>query len=148
MLNLVAKSMDTSKPVADIMTRHLITVQSDTSIHKIHDLFAHNSFHHIPVLENGVLVGIISKTDYLKIQHMVAKTWEGHTICQDLYKDMCASDIMTREPLKIESADTIGLAADIFKANALHALPVVDDGELVGIITSHDLLSYAYQKSL
>jgi acetoin utilization protein AcuB len=59
---------------------------------------------------------------------------------------MCAGDIMSREPLKIESADTIGLAADIFRANALHALPVVDDGELVGIVTSHDLLNYAYSE--
>lgn len=140
--------MDTNKPVADIMTRHLITVKAETPISKVHDLFEQHSFHHIPVVENGKLVGIISKTDYLKIRHMIATTWEGITICQDLYKDMCAGDIMTHEPLKIESDDTIGLAADIFKANALHALPVVDEGELVGIITSHDLLSYAYQGTL
>lgn len=140
--------MNTNKPVSDIMTRSLVTVRPDTTIDRIHDLFESHSFHHIPVVDQAKLVGIISKTDYLRIQHMVAKTWEGITICQELYKDMCAMDIMTHEPLKIESADTIGLAADIFRANALHALPVVDDGELVGIITSHDLLSYAYQESL
>lgn len=140
--------MDTSKPVAEIMTRNLVVVKPDATIDRIHDLFEANTFHHIPVVERNALIGIISKTDYLKIRHMLATTWSGETICQDMYKDMCAADIMSREPLKIESADTIGLAADIFRANALHALPVVDDGELVGIITSHDLLTYAYQGSL
>lgn len=140
--------MDSSKPVADIMTRNPITVKPTTKIDRIHDLFETHTFHHIPVVEHLKLVGIISKTDYLKIRHMLATTWGGITICQDLYQDMCAADIMTPEPLKLEPADTIGLAADIFRANALHALPVVEDGELVGIVTSHDLLFYAYQGTL
>jgi CBS domain-containing protein len=137
--------MDTSKPVSEIMTRNPVYVKPETGINEIHSLFEKHSFHHIPVLDHATLVGIISKTDYVKIRHMLATTWAGETICQDMYKDMCARDIMSREPLRIESADTIGLAADIFRANALHALPVVDDGELVGIVTSHDLLTYAYQ---
>ena len=90
--------------------------------------------------------GIISKNDYLKIRHMLAYTWSGEAIILEYYAKMCAADIMTSEPLKIESSDTIGLAADIFLANELHALPVVDDGELVGIVTSHDLLAFACQE--
>lgn len=139
------KQMDTSKPVADIMTRDLVIVKRETTIDQIHNLFTSNTFHHIPVVEHNKLVGIISKTDYLKIRHMLATTWSGATIVQDQYGKICAADIMTQEPLKIESADTIGLAADIFLTNSLHALPVVDDGELVGIITSHDLLAFAYK---
>lgn len=138
--------MDANKPVADIMTRDLITIRPDTAIERIHDIFEKNAFHHIPVVDHGRLVGIVSKTDYLKIRHMLAVTWGGQTICQELYKGMSASDIMTADPLKIESSDTIGLAADIFRANALHALPVVDEDALVGIVTSHDLLAYAYRE--
>lgn len=129
------------------MTRTLVVIKPKDSIDLVHSLFEKNSFHHIPVVDHTKLVGIISKTDYLKIRHMLATTWSGETVCQDMYKDMVAEDIMTREPLIIEPADTIGLAADIFRANALHALPVVEDGELVGIVTSHDLLTYAYQES-
>jgi CBS domain-containing protein len=136
--------IDTSKPVAEIMTKDPIVVQPDTPIEVIHNLFERNGFHHIPVMGHAKLVGIISKTDYLKIRHMLATTWSGETICQDMYMEMRAEDIMSTHPLSIESADTIGLAADIFKANALHALPVVDDDELVGIVTTHDLLTYAY----
>jgi len=140
-------TMDTSKPVSAIMTRTLVIIRPEDTIDRIHDLFEHNHFHHLPVVDHNRLVGIISKTDYLKIRHMLANTWSGETICQDMYKDMCAGDIMSHEPLMIEPSDTIGLAADIFRANALHALPVVEDGELVGIVTSHDLLTYAYQES-
>lgn len=139
--------MDSSKPVSTIMTRTLVVIKPNDPIDQVHHLFEEHSFHHIPVVDHNKLVGIISKTDYLKIRHMLATTWSGETICQDMYKDMVAEDIMTREPLIIEPADTIGLAADIFRANALHALPVVEDGELVGIVTSHDLLTYAYQES-
>jgi CBS domain-containing protein len=137
--------MDTSIPVSELMTRQVVHIEPDTSIDELHRLFERHHFHHIPVLEHGKLVGIVSKTDYLKVRHVLAITWEGLTIVQDIYKDMTAADIMTKEPLKVESSDSIGLAADIFRANTLHALPVVDDGELVGIITPHDLLNYAFQ---
>jgi CBS domain-containing protein len=137
--------MDTSIPVSELMTRQVVHIEPDTSIDALHRLFEQHHFHHIPVLEHGKLVGIVSKTDYLKVRHVLAITWEGLTVVQDIYKDMTAADIMTREPLKVESSDSIGLAADIFRANTLHALPVVDDGELVGIITPHDLLNHAFQ---
>lgn len=90
--------MDANRPVADIMTRTLVTIKPDTPIDRIHDLFEQHTFHHIPVVDHTKLVGIISKTDYLKIRHMIATTWGGVTICQDMYKDMCAADIMSREP--------------------------------------------------
>lgn len=137
--------MDTSIPVSELMTRQVVHIEPETSIDELHRLFERHHFHHIPVLEHGKLVGIVSKTDYLKVRHVLAITWEGLTIVQDIYKDMTAADIMSKEPLKVESSDSIGLAADIFRANTLHALPVVDDGELVGIITPHDLLNYAFQ---
>ena len=61
---------------------------------------------------------------------------------------MCSSDLfMTLNPLVIEPEDTIGLAADIILSNKLHALPVVDDGTLVGLITNHDLLAFAFAES-
>lgn len=128
------------------MTRQVVTVQPGTPIDELHRLFEQHQFHHIPVVDRNKLVGIVSKTDYLKIRHVLAITWEGLTVVQDLYRDMTVADVMTRDPLCVESADTIGLAADIFLANTFHCLPVVDDGELVGIITSHDLLTFAFQR--
>ncbi len=47
----------------------------------------------------------------------------------------------------LEPEDTVGLAADIFLANKFHALPIVEDDVLTGILTIHDLLAYSYKKT-
>ena len=52
--------------------------------------------------------------------------------------------MMTKEPMTIEPEDTLGLAADIFKANKFRALPVLEGKELVGIVTPYDLMQYAF----
>ena len=140
--------MDPNTPISEIMTRQVVTVKPNSALSRIHDLFTTHPFHHIVVLGDGKVVGMISKTDYLRIQHMISTTWSGVTIVQDLYCDMCAADIMSHHPVTVESADSVGLAADIFRSNSFHALPVVDEGELVGIVTSHDLLNFAYQEPL
>ena len=51
---------------------------------------------------------------------------------------------MTKYPISLEPDDTIGLAADIFLANRFHALPILDDDVLVGLVTAHDLLRYSF----
>ena len=137
--------MEKEIPVSQIMTPDPVYVLPETPIDQVHQLFENNKFHHLLVVKGGKVKGIISKSDYLKVQHMLCFTWSGVIGVRDLFKMMNAADIMTKDPMQIESSDTIGLAADIFLVNSFHALPVVDDGELVGIVTSHDLLFYAYE---
>lgn len=132
-------------PVSRVMTRLPVIVTPDTTIDKIHSLFEKYEFHHLPVLNQGKLEGIISRSDYLKVQHVLSYSWSGKPGMRDGYNNIYASDIMSNAPLHIEPEDSIGLAADIFLANKIHSLPVIDDGELVGIVTSHDLLMYAYE---
>ena len=55
---------------------------------------------------------------------------------------------MTKLPMFLSPEDSIGLAADIFMANKFHALPVVDDNQLIGIITTHDLLAYSFESAV
>lgn len=130
------------------MTKSPVVVTPATPIDQIHNLFEINNFHHLPVLSHGKVVGMISKNDYLKVLHMLTYSWSGVPGIKEMYKNICAADIMSGSPIVIEPTDTIGLAADIFLANTIHALPVIDEGELVGIVTSHDLLSHAYQSIL
>jgi len=132
-------------PVSQIMTPDPVFVLPETSIDQIHQLFENNGFHHLLVVKGGKVKGIISKSDYLRVQHILCYSWSGVLGVEERFTMMTASDIMTKDPLQIESSDTIGLAADIFLVNSFHALPIVDEGELVGIVTSHDLLFYAYE---
>lgn len=132
-------------PVSTIMTRFPIVVTPGTPLEKIHDIFEDNDFHHLPVINNGKVEGMISKSDYIKVSHLIANSFGKKIGLKASNKNLTARDIMSSPVLQIEPKDSIGLASDIFLSNRLHALPVVDDGELVGIVTSHDILSYAFE---
>lgn len=140
--------MNPNTSINEIMTTRLITVGPVTPVAEINRIFELNPFHHIPVLDNGRLVGIISKQDYLQISHVLSYSWNGDLHTDQAFADFVARDIMTEYPMHLSPDDTVGLAADIFMSNQFHALPILDDEELVGIITTHDLISYAFKSPL
>lgn len=131
-------------PIREIMTTALTTVSPDTPVKNIQQIFAKNNFHHLPVVEAGSrLVGIISREDFrVFYEHLSARS-SGPTWSQMQTQHRLAKDIMTASPLCLDPDDTIGLAADIFLANKFHALPVVEDGLLMGLLTTHDILAYS-----
>lgn len=136
--------MNPDIPLSEIMTQNLITVNPDTPIAQIHEIFGTYTFHHIPVLDKGMLIGIVSKQDFLQVRHALRHSWDGELTNDDWYQNFVAEDIMTEYPMHLSPDDSVGLAADIFLANKFHALPILDDTELVGIVTAHDLISYAF----
>lgn len=130
------------------MTTELITVSPDASIREIQYLFEVNNFHHLPVTDKGeMLCGIISREDFFKLTYELSLRTTGRTWTEREYKAMKAKDIMTKNPLVLDPDDSIGLAADIFLANRFHALPIVDETRLVGMVTTHDLLLYSFNSS-
>ena len=118
--------------VGDWMSTKVITIDINDRISKVEQLFDTHNIHHLVVVESGKLAGIISTEDLLKAYQSEDK------------KLTIVSEIMTANPMTIEQDDNLGLAADIILANRFHALPVVDGLELVGIITSHDLIRCYY----
>lgn len=135
--------MNPDKSIKTIMTTDLVTAQPDDAITRIRSILEKHDFHHLPVVnKEEALVGIISKEDYLKIYEVLSLNTNG--INDETNKLIKAKDIMTKYPMSLDPDDTIGLAADVFLANKFHALPVVQDEQLVGIITTHDLLSYSF----
>lgn len=127
-------------PVKEIMSRSVITVQQSDRLSKIDDLWKTNPIHHLVVLNGDKVVGIVSKIDMLKAYNGL----EGGKNSQVL-STLSVAEIMTENPLSVEPDDTVGLVADIMLANKFHSIPVVEDGELAGIITSHDLIKYGYR---
>ncbi len=135
--------MNPNLAIHHIMTSELITVAPEASLKYIKSIFESNDFHHLPVVgESGMLKGIISREDYYKVGYVLSKRGLDQNLAT--YDQLKAKDIMTEYPVNVEPDDSIGLAADIFLANQFHALPVVEEGKLMGIVTSHDLLSYCF----
>lgn len=137
--------MNPNITVQEIMTRNPVTVQPNTSLAEVRELFSKNSFHHVPVAGvGGELVGIISREDFFKVAYVLSIEANKSARAKSHFHSLVAEDIMTKYPLQLSPDDTIGLAADIFLANKFHAVPIVEDGQLVGIVTSHDLLSFSF----
>ncbi len=133
--------MNPNKSVQEIMTTNLVTVSKKESVEEIRAYFSNNNFHHIPVVEEGSkLIGIISKQDFLCAAQVVESIQKQYSTDPQI----TAEDMMTQNPLSLDPDDTVGLAADIFLSNKLHALPIVEDDQLVGMITTHDLLKYSF----
>ncbi|GIV30817.1 MAG: hypothetical protein KatS3mg029_0168 [Saprospiraceae bacterium] len=134
--------MNPNAAVETIMSTRLITCKPDTPLAEIARIFEENGFHHLPVTnERKELLGIISKSDFARLQYFLAKR-RDEVVDPDWH--ICAADLMTPHPLSLEPNDSIGLAADIFLANKFHALPIIEAGVLVGLVTTHDLIAYAF----
>jgi len=145
---LTMNSIFSELPVSEIMTRGVTSVNPDASLSDVLTIFEDHPFHHIPVVAGGKLQGIISKSDFYRVSHVLQISWDGQAKLNGReQRQFLAQDIMTKQPLELQPEDTIGLAADIILSNKFHALPVVSDGRLVGILTAHDLLEYAYGES-
>jgi len=143
--HLKATAMNPNNPISSIMTTNMITVRPGDTARKVREVFKTHSFHHIPVTDEGEkLVGIISKEDFFRISYLLSLDSAGRTYSNKTYEHMTAEQFMTKYPVQLDPDDSIGLAADIFLANRFHALPIVEDGVLVGLVTSHDLLQYSF----
>lgn len=141
--------MDTNRAVRNIMTTNLVTVPPTATAKEVKNIFNEYSFHHLPVVDAGErLLGIISKEDFSKIAYVLSLNTSGKTFSQLKYDSLQALDFMTKYPLSLDPEDTIGLAADIFLANKFHALPIVEDEALVGLVTTHDLLLFSFSSPI
>jgi CBS domain-containing protein len=115
--------------VQDVMTSPAITVGADASLHEVAETLAAKHISGLPVVEaGGALVGVISEAD------IIAK--QGH----DPSDARTAREAMTSPARSIEPQGQVAEAARVMLAEGVNRLPVVRDGELVGIVTRADLV--------
>lgn len=98
-------------------------------------LLESRNIHHLPVVENGKLVGIISSSDLLKIQFPDNGSAS--------HEDVTVARIMTANPVVLDAQASLRDAATKLLQGRFHALPVVNpDRTLVGIVTTSDLIDH------
>ena len=127
-------------PVSSVMSTHLITVNPEDNLLMVKEIFDNHSFHHIPVTRYKELLGIISRSDFNHFYGGASSHSEDQIVNELRLKRTHAADIMTTRIGKVDSEDRINVALEIFCMNRFHALPVVDNDELVGILTPYDIL--------
>ena len=139
---------DKTTTVGQIMTTPVITVSPDDTMSKVQDIFRMNNIHHIPVVDKGKVVGIISKSDYFRLLHgfTLFRTEKSNEYNDAIMRSLLVGEVMTKQVATLNPEDSLEMAAGFFRENLFHALPVVDKGKLVGIITTFDLITYAFSE--
>ena len=128
--------------VRDIMTHHVVRVNADDPLHVARHKLTQGGFHHLPVMDRQVLIGIISDRDVLRaMSPFVDSPSERERDLRTLKKR--AHQVMTPQPYTILPGADVQAAGEMLLALDVSALPVVDtDGSLIGIVTWRDVLTY------
>lgn len=124
------------------MSRHVITLTHGDPISRIRKTFADTGVGHLPVVNDGNLVGIVSWTDLMRVSFGDAFGESEAAVDATLDHTISIEELMVPNPITIAHTATIRDAADILSKADFHSLPVVDGKHLVGIVTSKDLISY------
>lgn len=132
--------MDIKAPVSSIMTKELVTVAPQDKLQEVKKAFESFRIHHLLVVDEEQLVGIISKADLMHFLDFIDKDSNEPYLTELRLKNYKAEEIMVREPFTVSETDTIKAVLEVFKENLFHALPITKGGKLTGIVTTHDVI--------
>ena len=120
--NIVPTSYET--PVSELMTADLVTIETSDTVGRARDLMVGLGVHALPVLEDGVAVGIVTSAD------LVEEWPAGEPL----------TTMMSRSVRLVEPTATASEAAAIMRDDRIHHLVVVEGATPVGILSTFDLL--------
>ncbi|GAA4278898.1 CBS domain-containing protein [Aquimarina mytili] len=129
-------------PVSKIMTSDVITLNQTNGLETAEMLFKQNKIRHIPVVNGNTIIGMLSYTDLLRISFADAVNESEQDIDTVVYGMFTIEQVMAKNLVSVTSSTTIKEVAEILSKKEFHALPVVDDGKLKGIVTTTDLINY------
>lgn len=132
--------------VSSIMSTQLITVTESQSMKDVEDIFKKYKIHHIPVIGNDELRGIISYSDYLLFKRGFNDYPEQNR--DDLFrlKTHKVEEVMVKNPTTLTPNDKVSKAVEIFKKNHFHSIPITIDQTLTGLITTYDIIIFLEKK--
>lgn len=133
--------MKSEAPIDTIMSKNVIALTREDDLQYAEKLFKTKKIRHIPVVNSESVIGMLSYSDLLRISYSDV-TEDEHNIASIVYNSFTIEQVMTKNVVSITSKTTIKEAAEILAKNEFHALPIVDDSILVGIVTTTDLLNY------
>lgn len=129
-------------PVSEIMTKNIIAVNRTDDLETAERLFKQHHIRHIPVVSGDVIIGMLSYTDLLRISFADATNEDDTDVDTVVYNLFTIDQVMTKNIVMVSSITSIKDVAEILAEREFHALPVVDEGKLVGIVTTTDLINY------
>lgn len=130
-----------TSPVSEIMSTNVIALTREDNLERAETLFKRYNIRHIPVVSAETVIGMLSYTDLLRISFSEVADDENN-VDSVVFDMFTIEQVMTKNVTSISSTTSIKEAAEILAKREFHALPVVDRGTLIGIVTTTDLLNY------
>lgn len=131
-------------PISTIMTKDVITLNSTDNLETAERLFKKNKIRHIPVVSGNKVIGMLSLTDLLRISF--AEDFDEESVETIVYNMFTIEQVMAKNLVSVASSTIIKEVAEILSKKEFHAIPVIDDGELTGIVTTTDLINYLIEQ--
>jgi len=122
--------MITDLPVSEIMSKELILLDAEDSILEAEKTFRIHHLRHAPVISDGELSGMLSLTDLRGLTDNKTR------------QSLKVEDFMTPDPVGLQKDAPIGELANILVENEFHAVPILDGPQIVGIVSTTDLIRY------
>lgn len=124
--------------VGDVMKREVRTLSVDATAREAFEIMKEGRFRHIPVVSEGRLRGILSERD-LRLVMTVADAEEELGV-HHIPENITVGEIMTEQPAILVPSSDVQQAVSLMVKHKIGALPVVEKGDLVGIVTQTDML--------
>ncbi len=134
--------MKKNDSISKIMTTNIITVHQGQKLSDVRHIIVDSNIHHVPVVDGKKLVGLISFTDFMKLNIVISGADE-RTIDSIVDQQFTIQDIMTTELTTVKNTNSVRQASKILAESNFHSLPVINEQkEIVGIVTMTDLIQY------
>lgn len=135
--------------VRDWMTADPITIEITTTLPQAHRLMRGLDVRHLPVVEQGVLIGIVSLSDIRQSELSDAVLYQDAQLEYVVVQARTVSELVRPSPVSVGPQTTIGEAARLMLDHHLTAVPVLDEaGRLIGILTESDLFNALVQNRM
>ncbi len=127
--------------VADIMSEVVVTVTPDSSIGVAIVLMSEGGFRRLPVVEDGRLIGIVTDRDLRQATNsplVLRERWYSDFLLDAIKVKSC----MTPNPITVARTTPVLDVVRLLRQHKIGGLPVVENGAVVGIVTTTDVLDY------
>jgi CBS domain-containing protein len=134
--------MHSTDPVNRFMTEPVLTVDINDGAGEVLRMFAGYPVHHLPVLNQQEVVGMLSTADVMKLDLFLPKSSKAPI--DYLNERMKVGALVRRPVLTVQPHQSVETAAHLMAENGVHALPVVNAKiQLLGIISTTDIIAVA-----
>ncbi|MEZ4430251.1 MAG: CBS domain-containing protein [Nannocystaceae bacterium] len=138
--------MKRNESIRHIMSTELVTAHPGERLSDVRQRMLEHKVHHLPVVDGGRFIGLITSNDIMRV-HWGDFYSQQSEQAEALLNTVSLRETMQEDVLTIKPSATVRDAVTLLSTGTFHSLPVVDDdGTLVGMVTTTDLLRYLLEQ--